>query len=210
MKVTAFFDVLSHWCLAAWPAFERARTEVGADNVDLLLAPVHNGFSIGFPAEQERWFYTRGTRAYGMTLRADWYENDRTTTLWANAAVVAASLAGADLGHTAYGVMRASMEDGELLGRRDVAIEVTARIARISTDDVARLIDDSKVGQQLNHANALLSQWGCVERPSWRIENANGDHATLQGVWQEEAIGSCIDALRNDERAYAEAGKPPF
>ena len=210
MKVTAFFDVLSHWCLAAWPAFERARTEVGTGSVDLLLAPIHNGFPMGLPAEQERWFYTRGTRAYGMNLRADWYENDRTTTLWANAAVVAASLAGAELAHTAYAVMRAGMGDGELLGRRDVAIDVAARVGRVSADQVARLIDDPRVGRRLNEANALLAQWQCVERPSWRIENANGDHATLQGVWQEDAIGSCIDALRSDESAYAQAGKPPF
>ena len=210
MKVIALFDVLSHWCLAAWPAFERARAEIGTENVDLLLAPIANGFPMGMHAEHVRWYYTRGTRAYGMTLHADWYESDRTTTLWANAAVVAASLLGADLAHTAHAVMRAGMEDGELVGRRDVAIDVTARIANVDPGAIAGLIDGAQVGRKLNEANALLAQMQCAERPSWQIENANGDRATLQGVWQENAIAACIDALRADERAYAEAGAPPF
>jgi 2-hydroxychromene-2-carboxylate isomerase len=165
---------------------------------------------MGMPAEHERWFYTRGSRAYGMTLRADWYESDRTTTLWANAAAVAASVLGADLAHTAQALMRAAMEDGELLGRREVAIDVAARIAKVDSDALSQTIDSAQVGKHLNDANVLLASWQCAERPSWRIENSNGDRVTLQGVWQREAIRSCIEALRDDERAYAQAGAPPF
>lgn len=210
MKVTAVFDVLSHWCLAAWPAFEAARAELGHDHVDLMLAPILNGFPMGVPAEYERWCYTRGTRAYEMTLHADWYEDTRTTTLWANAAAVAASLLGADLATSARAAMRAAMEEGALLGRRDVAVDAIASATGVDAHALDRSIDSADVGRALNDANATLVRWQCIERPSWRLENANGDRITMQGVWHKNAIVSCIAALKADERAYAEAGAPPF
>lgn len=144
MKVTAIFDVLSHWCLAAWPAFEAARAELGDD----------------------RGFYTRGSRAYQMTLHADWYEDARTTTLWANAAVIAASRLGAGLATSSRAAMRAAMEEGALLGRRDVAVEVIARAASVDAHALDRMIESAEVGRSLNDANAALARWQCSERPS--------------------------------------------
>lgn len=209
MKVTVAFDVLSHWCLAAWPAFEAARAEVGTDRIELLIAPIANGFPMGLPAAHERWFYGRGTLAYGMQLHADWYEDNRTTTLWANAAVVAAAHLGADLAETARGTMRAAMEERALLGRRDQAVETVARLAQLDAHALDRLIGSAEIGRHLNAANETLARWQCAERPSWRIENANGDFVTMQGVWQTAPVLACIDALRSDERAYAQAGTPP-
>jgi predicted DsbA family dithiol-disulfide isomerase len=196
--------------LAAWPALEAARAELGDGAVELMLAPILNGFPMGVPAEHERWFYTRGTRAYDMTLRVDWYEDSRTTTLWANAAAVAASLLGADLATSTRAAMRAAMEEGALLGRRDVAVDTIARATGVDAHALDRLIDSADVGRALNDGNATLARWQCNERPSWRLENANGDCVTMQGVWHKDAILSCIAALKADERAYAEAGAPPF
>src|SRR5579872_1330001 len=159
MHVTAIFDVLSHWCLAAWPAFESARNELGKENAELRLAPILNGFPMGVPAQAERWFYQRGSRAYATSFRADWYEDERTTTLWANAAVYAASLLGADLAQTAHGVMTAAMQNGELLGRRTVANDVAARVSNTDRDAIAGLIDSAAVGTLLNDANAELARW---------------------------------------------------
>src|SRR5579862_1440108 len=116
MKATVVFDVLSHWCLAAWPGYEQLASKLGVSNVELLLAPIGNGFPMGFKPEQEAWFYTRGTRAYDMVLRSDWYESDTTTTLWANAAVVAAAALGAPLPRLAHETMIAAMKNGERIG----------------------------------------------------------------------------------------------
>jgi 2-hydroxychromene-2-carboxylate isomerase len=206
MKVTAIFDVLSHWCLAAWPAFEAAREQAPTK---LLLAPILNGFPMGVPAEHERWFYKRGSLAYNMTLKADWYEDDRTTTLYANAAVIAAAELGADLEQTTIAAMRAAMQDGAKLGRRDVAVNTVAQIASVDPELLDRLVDSGEVGRQLNFANAELQRIGCAERPSWHIENANGDHVSMQGLWQKDAVLATIAALRADEEAYAKAGAPP-
>lgn len=203
------FDVLSHWCLAAWPAYESAVRRLGAANVELLLAPILNGFPMGLPPENEQWFYRRGTGAYGVTLRPDWYETDRTTTLWANAAIVAAAALGADLPDLAIRTMRAAMEEGALLGRRDVAVKTVARLAQLDATRLDSQIDDASTGRSLNAGNETLARWRCVERPSWRLENASGDFVVMQGVWHRAAIDACLDALQADETAYAAAGSPP-
>jgi predicted DsbA family dithiol-disulfide isomerase len=209
MRVTVAFDVLSHWCLAAWAAFESARDRVGAANVELLLAPILNGFPMGVPPEHERWFYGRGSLVYSKQLRSDWYESDRTTTLWANAAVVAASALGADFEKTSHRAMTAAMEHGGLLGRRIVAVETVAQLTGIDAKRIDEQIDASATGRALNAGNAALEKWGCVERPSWRIENGIGDFTIMQGIWRVEPIVACIDALAADEKAYAAAGGPP-
>lgn len=206
MKVTAIFDVLSHWCLAAWPAFEAAREQVPTE---LLLAPIQNGFPMGVPPEHERWFLKRGSLAYNMSLRCDWYEDDRTSTLYANAAVVAASLLGADLADTAVKTMRAAMQDGARVGRRDVAVDTVARIASVDPQALDKMIDSADVGRALNRGNEELQRIGCAERPSWYIESANGDHVAMQGLWQKDAVLATMAALRADEEAYAKAGAPP-
>jgi len=206
MKITAVFDVLSHWCLAAWPAFEALRE---TNPVELRLAPILNGFPMGVPAEHEQWFYRRGSLAYAMTLRADWYEDTRTTTLHANAAVIAAARLGADLAETAIGTMRAAMEHGGKLGRRNIAVRTVARIAHLDVHALEEMMNSAEVGRELNAANDFLRQIGCNERPSWYLENANGDHVAMQGVWQKDALLACAKALHDDEAAYAKAGPVP-
>lgn len=206
MKVSVFMDVLSHWCLAAWPAFEAARRECDAE---LRLAPLNDGRPIGFAPEAERWFYKRGSLAYGTDLRSDWYESDSTTTLYANAAVAAAAFLGADLPQVAAGAMRAAMEDGAKLGRRDTAVTTISALASIDPAVLNSAMDSAEVEERLRRGNAELKSIGCNERPSWLITNANGDRVTMQGVWQSDAVLSVIHALRRDEAAYASAGSPP-
>ena len=55
MKAIAVCDVLSHWCYVGYPAFEALVDELGAENVQLLLGPVQNGFPMGIPVEREAW-----------------------------------------------------------------------------------------------------------------------------------------------------------
>jgi 2-hydroxychromene-2-carboxylate isomerase len=209
MKATVIFDVLSHWCVAAWPAYEALAEKLGSSNVELLMAPVHNGFSPGYTPETLAWFFKRGTRAYGTVLRSDWYESNTTTTLWANAAVVAAAALGADPPSVARGAMEAAMKNGEKLGRREVAVAAVARIAGIDAKRLDAQIDRAETGAALNEGNAALARWGCAERPSWRIENANGDFIVMQGIWNAAPLLACVDALTADEAAYAAAGAQP-
>ena len=151
----------------------------------------------------------RGTRTYGQVLKSDWYESDTTTSLWANAAVVAAAALGADLSELAHKTMAAAMRDGGLLGRREVAVSTVAQLAGVDAGELDRRIDHAATGEALNAGNAALAQWGCTERPSWRLENANGDFVVTHGVWQKDALLGVARALKADEAAYAAAGAPP-
>ncbi|HEV2642369.1 MAG TPA: hypothetical protein VGT98_06670, partial [Candidatus Elarobacter sp.] len=120
MKVTAFVDVLSHWCLAAQPAMAALRATLAEDvALDVVFAPVANGAPVGFTHAAEAWYYTRGTLAYGTVLDPAWCEDETTGTWHANAAVAAGVALGADPIALAQSVSRAAMVDGALLGRED-------------------------------------------------------------------------------------------
>src|ERR1700733_2727258 len=128
MKVTAFVDVLSHWCLAAQPALDALRATLADDVVlEVVLAPVGDGAPVGFTHEAEAWFYTRGTLAYGRELDPAWCEGVETTTWHANAAVAAGGGFGPKSIVLGGGVSRAAMVDGLLLGRESEAVRAVAK-----------------------------------------------------------------------------------
>ena len=210
MKATAFFDVLSHWCLAAMPALDALRGTLADDvALEILIAPIGDGASVGFSNAAEAWFYTRGTLAYGTVLDPAWCEDETASTWHANAAVAAGIALGTDPSALIRHVSRAAMVDGKLLAREDEAVRVVAAFTGIGAETVRDTMRGDAVTGALHAANARLASIGCAERPSWELVNANGDKAVLQGVWQAEAILPLARALLDDERAYRRAGPPP-
>jgi len=210
MKVTAFVDVLSHWCLAAQPALDALRATLADDVVlEVVLAPVGDGAPVGFTHEAEAWFYTRGTLAYGRELDPAWCEGVETTTWHANAAVAAGVAFGANPIVLGRRVSRAAMVDGLLLGRESEAVRAVAKFTGADEQALRDAMRGEAVAATLRAGNARLASIGCAERPSWELANGNGDRAVLQGVWQAEAILPLARALLDDERAYRRAGTPP-
>lgn len=210
MQVTAFVDVLSHWCLAAAPALAALRATL-ADGVrtTVVFAPVGDGGPAGTAHDAEAWFYRRGSLAYGRALSAAWCEDAQTSTWHANAAVLAAVGFGAEPIALADGVSRAAMVEGRLLGRPDEAVRVVSGLTGLAGEALLQAMTGTTVIEALHAGNARLAAIGCAERPSWELVNDNGDRAVLQGVWQAEAILPLARALLDDERAYRAAGTPP-
>jgi 2-hydroxychromene-2-carboxylate isomerase len=210
MKVTAFVDVLSHWCLAAQPALHALRHALDVDvQLDLVLAPVAGGVPMGYTHELESWFYRRGTLAYGAQLTAAWCEGPETSTWHANAAVAAGIAVGTNPVRLAHRVSRAAMIDGALLGREAEAARVVAKLTGADERQLLNLMRADDVTRALHAGNARLAAIGCAERPSWEMVNDNGDRAVLQGIWQAEAILPLVRSMLDDERAYHRAGAPP-
>jgi predicted DsbA family dithiol-disulfide isomerase len=210
MKVTAFVDVLSHWCLAAQPALDALRATLADDvALEVVLAPVSDGAPDGIRQAQEAWFYKRGTLAYGTELDPSWCENEATATWHANAAVAAGVVHGANPIVLGRRVSRAAMVDGLLLGRESEAVRTVAKYTGVDEGTLRETMRSDAVVQALHAGNARLAAIGCAERPSWELVNDNGDRAVLQGVWQAEAILPLARALLEDERAYRRAGPPP-
>ena len=210
MKVTAFVDVLSHWCLAAQPAIDALRATLAEDvELEIVLAPLGDGAPVGFTHEAEAWFYTRGTLAYGRELDPGWCEGLETTTWHANAAVAAGVSFGANPIVLGRRVSRAAMVDGLMLGRESEAVRAVSKFTGVDDDALRDAMRSATIVERLHAGNARLAAIGCNERPSWELVNANGDRGVLQGVWQAEAILPLARALLDDERAYKRAGKPP-
>lgn len=208
MRATVFIDVLSHWCLAAVPAVQSLHD--GGIEVEVVLAPLGDGKPMGVAREEEAWFYTRGTRAYAMELKSAWYEDEQTVTWHANAAVMAGAILGADKWRLACAVMSEAMQGGALFGRADVVYGFVAELLGVDASEVRRIAETDEVGDTLREGNRRLAKAGGDERPTFRLENANGDVALLKGLWQRDAVDACARALAADEAAYAEAGAPPF
>lgn len=208
MKVVMFVDVLSHWCLAAVPAAQ-ALLDLEIP-LEIVYAPLKDGAPLGFTHEMESWFYERGTRAYDLRLSAAWCEGPTTSTWAANAAAfVAGEIAGSQL-EAAHAMMSAAMQQGALVGRAAEAYARAAAFAGVATQEIEQRANEARVRAILLDGNQRLAAIGADERPAWRMENANGDVATLKGIWHKEAVASVARALLHDERAYAAAGDPPM
>ncbi|MDB5043072.1 MAG: disulfide bond formation protein DsbA [Candidatus Eremiobacteraeota bacterium] len=211
MKVTAFVDVLSHWCYAAYPALEALRATIAQDvEVEIVFAPAFGNANVPMSREAEVWFYERGALAYGRQLTSAWCEGSRQSSTWhANAAVLAAVNAGADPLRLGAQVSRAGMSDGRLIGREIEAAGCIAELTGMQPQAVLDAMRSATVVEALDAGNARLAALGCAERPSWQLVNGAGDHSVLQGVWQAEAILPLARALLEDERAYRRAGPMP-
>ncbi len=175
-----------------------------------MLAPVADGKPLGVSPELEAWAFTRGTRAYGMVLRSDWYEDDQTTTWHANAAVLAGAHVGADLWRLSRAVMSQAMQGGGMFGRPDDVYAFVASLGNIDPSEIKRIAESPEIVHALHDGNRRLGEAGADERPTFRLGNANGDHALLKGLWQRDAVDACVRALRVDQEAYAAAGTPPI
>lgn len=210
MQVTAYVDVLSHWCLASYPTLQALRAMLADDvRLEIVLAPAFGRGTVGMTHDAEAWFYRRGTLAYGTTLSPAWCEGPQSSTWHANAAVAAAVEAGADVLDLGTRVSRAGMAEGRLIGREDEARRCVAELAGIAEDALGAAMRSDRIGASLDAGNVRLAAIGCAERPSWELVNDAGDHAYLQGVWQAEAILPLVRGMLEDERAYRSAGPLP-
>lgn len=208
MRASLFVDVLSHWCLVSVPAAQ-ALIDLGIE-FELVYAPIKDGAPLGFTHEMESWFYKRGARAYNMELIAAWCEGPATNTWAANAAAyVSGEIVGNQL-KAAHAMMSAAMEHGALVGRPEEAYTRAAAFAGVSPEEIERRANDAAVRAHLLDGNKRLAELGADERPTWHLENANGDRAMLKGIWHKEAVASVAMAMLHDERAYAAAGNPPM
>ncbi len=207
MKATFFVDVLSHWCLVAVPSAQ-ALVDLSID-VEVVYAPIKDGAPMGNTYEMEAWFYKRGSGAYNRQLSAVWCEGPQVNSYAANAAAfVAGEITGNQL-NAAHAMMSAAMEQGKLVGRPAEAYASAASYAGVPAEEIEKRASDARVREILLDGNKRLAAIGGDERPTWHLENANGDFATLKGIWHREAVVSVASALYHDERAYAAAGPPP-
>lgn len=209
MQVTVYTDVLSHWCYVAHDAIEAIAAQLDPADFTLKFATVNRSKPMGYSNAEESWYYLRGAATYHRTLSAAWCENDQTGTHWPNAFAAAAMFAGGDGLAIARAAMSAALDKGELLGRREVALDVVALASGMSAEQLEQVALHHRVEARINEANDELDALGSEQRPTVVMTNNSSDRVVLTGVWRKEAILACFDALRADEAAYAKIGPPP-
>lgn len=208
MKAEFFVDVCSHWCLVAIPAAAALR-EMNVQ-LEVVYAPLNNGEPLGFTNEMETWFYKRGAGAYGRDLKCDWCEGPETATWHANASAHAAGEILGDHLKGVHAIMLAAMEGGVLVGRAEEAHAVAAAAAGVPLQEIERRVSAAGLREMLNAGNQRLAAIGADERPTFVLENDNGDRVVFKGVWQKDAIVAAALALQHDEQAYTRAGPSPY
>ena len=207
MRATFFLDTLSHWCLVAVPAVRELET-LGV-RTEIVIAPVNDGKPMGVTNAFEAWCYERGTHAYAKTFDASWCEGPQSSTGPADIATLVAIDAGAKPLEAFEAIASEALERGALFARPDVVNAFAARLVHLDVAEFTRRAEDPAIARRLADGNARLVALGADERPTFLLENANGDRAILKGMWQRDAVVACAKALLADERAYANAGTPP-
>jgi len=203
MKATFYLDVLSLWCLYAMRSVEGLEQEFGRSlDVGWCAAPIRGDAPLGYGLAESAFFYRRGEAITGARLDPGWSEGQLTGTREANLAALAA----AELGHQSIAVpaalMRAAMEDGRKVARRDVAVQVVAEATGLDPQAVDEAMDRPDVIARLGAGNAAMRAYGVDQRPTLVFENAIPDRAILSGLWAYEPMAAVVRAMLRDEERY--------
>jgi len=211
MKITFYLDVLSLWCLYAMRSVERLQGEFASQlDVRWQAAPIRGDRPLGYGREENAWFYRRAQAITGQALAPQWLEGPLTGTREANlAALAAAELGRGDLAVPAA-LMRAAMEEGLHVARRDVAVAVAAGASGLDPHLLEATRDDPAVIARLTEGNLEMAGFGVDQRPTLVFANAIPDRAILSGVWAYEPMAALVTAmLRDEERFLAFNRKSP-
>ncbi len=203
MKITFYLDVLSLWCLYAMRSVERLQMEFGSTiEVSWQAAPIRGDRPLGYGREQERWFYRRAEAITGSALEPDWLEGPLTGTREANLAALAAAHLGRRGLEVPAALMRAAMEEGRHVARRQEAAVIAAAAAGLDPYELEGAMDEAAVIDRLRHGNAELASYGVDQRPTLVFENVIPDRAILSGVWAYEPMAALVQAMVRDEERF--------
>jgi predicted DsbA family dithiol-disulfide isomerase len=203
MKLTFFLDVLSLWCFYAMRSVERLEAEFGSRlEVTWKPAPIRGDRPLGYGSKENARFYARAEEITGERLDPTWLEGPLTGTREANLAALAA----AHLGRTGLEVpaalMRAAMEQGRPVGRRQEAAIVAAQAAGLDPYELEGAMDDEAVIAAFHQGNAEMATFGVDQRPVLVFENVIPDRAILSGVWALEPMRAIVATMLRDEERF--------
>ncbi len=203
MKITFYLDVLSLWCLYAMRSVERLEAEFGPRlELSWRPAPIRGDRPLGYGRAENRWYYARAEAITGHSLDPGWLEGPLTGTREANLAALAA----AHLGHSGLEVpaalMRAAMEQGRPVARRQEAARIAAAAAGLDPYELEGAMDEGPVIARFHQGNAEMAAFGVDQRPVLVFENAIPDRAVLSGVWAYEPMAAIVAAMLSDEERF--------
>jgi predicted DsbA family dithiol-disulfide isomerase len=215
MKVTYYLEVVSSWCHWAEPAWEELKRRY-ADRVEF-------GWKIAqMPAEaypvsreQSDWFYRRSgsiVRSPYM-LNSGWHEKDYDIFV-PNLVTEAARDFGVDDDRVRLAIAHAALCEGQKVGRWEIAAGIAAKAAKLNKAKLLARARSAEVSARVKKTSDEFHALQVNQRPTFLIENAIGDRAVFSGIARLEPLAAAIDALLEDQAAYASwkahfGGPPP-
>jgi predicted DsbA family dithiol-disulfide isomerase len=214
-KVTYYLEVTSSWCYWAEPAWaELKQRYAGKVEFDWKIAQMP---AEAYPVSQAQceWFYRRSgsiVRSPFM-LNSGWFDPEIKQYLAPNYVAQAARDFGVTDDRVRLSIAEAALRQGKKIGRWEVAVAVAAEAANL---DPAKLLARAKSPEVAARTEATAAEFNALQvnqRPTFLIENSIGDRALFSGIVKTAPIAAAIDALLDDEAAYASwkshFGDPP-
>lgn len=208
MKITAYVDVLSLWCLYAERSLDRVRARFGERVVfDWRLSLIRGENPLGYTKEEGAWFYRRGRYITGETLSDSWMAGKEMGTLDANVAVEAARSLGVTDDRARRAVMDAAMVAGRPVWQPSEAANVIAAATDLEDAAVLQRMQSAEVRARVLATTAEMLALGVDQRPTIVFENTIPDRAILSGVWAYEPMAAIVEAMLSDEERFTEFNK---
>lgn len=210
VDVIFYLDVLSSWCHIADRAIEQVEAKYGQSvRLDWRIAQLFDYGPLPFSQEQFAWYYARTAKITGVQLNPAWHDSAETATVYANQAAEAARALGAAGSRVRRDLSRAAVMDGKPLGRRQAAIEETARISGFAAERIAQMMDSPDVKRRIAQTTQEFKDLALPQLPSFVMRNTSGDLAVFSGIYTFESLDSVIGEMLQASQVTEEFGAAP-
>jgi predicted DsbA family dithiol-disulfide isomerase len=109
--------------------------------------------------------------------------------------------------------MHAAMHEGQPVIRWEVSLPIAAKAAGLDLPRLEQAARSPAVEERVRASTAEFHAMKATQRPTFVVENGIGDRAMLSGLWVAPPVAAVIDAMLDDEKAYASwcahFGPPP-
>jgi predicted DsbA family dithiol-disulfide isomerase len=215
LTVTYYLEVISSWCHWAEPTWAELKRRY-ADRVEFewkiaLMSPE------GYPASSQQceWFYRRSGSIVGSPykLNSGWFEPEIKQYLVPNYLAQAAKDMGVTDDRVRLAIAHAALREGKWVGRWEICSKIAAEAAKLDSAALLAHAQSTKVAAAAQATTAEFHAMQVNQRPTFLIRNSIGDRVVFSGVTKTEPPVAAIDALLDDETAYASwkahFGDPP-
>lgn len=205
MKVTYYLDITSSWGFWSEPAWAELKTRFEGKVVFDWQIALMDASGLPVSRSQTEWFYRRsGTIMKSpRMLNAGWFEPGLTEYIAPNAVAVAARDLGSDGDTVRLALARAGLVDGRRIGRWEESVAIGADAANLDAATLEVRARSAEVLDRMRGTTAEYHAYKMSVRPALLIENTIGDRAVLSGLVAAAPIAAVIDAMLQDEAAYA-------
>lgn len=135
-------------------------------------------------------------------LNSGWFEPQIKEYLVPNLVAGAAKDFGVTDDRVRLVIAEAAMREGMKVGRRDVAVPVAAKAAKLNKAKLLARAKSKAVAARVAQTTAEFRALQVSQRPTFFLENAIGDRAVFSGLVRVEPLAAAMDAMLADQAAY--------